>query len=501
MGGGEIFRLSAAEVARVTGGEIIWGDPLCRVEGVTTDSRRVGPGELFIPLQGPNFDGHRFIAEALGKGAAGSLTERGREESGGEEPIPGKFLVRVKDVLTSLGVLAQFWRRRFSGLKVVAITGSNGKTTTKDMAAQVLSETFRVLRTEGNLNNLIGVPLMALRLSSDHEIAVLELGMNVPGEIARLKEIAEPQISLITNIGRAHLEFLGNLEGVARAKGELWEGLKAEDWIAVNADDPRVVRLAGRTNCRKKTFGFHEEAEVRAAKVGSEEGMGTRFTLTIQGKERPVRLAAFGRHNVYNALGAASLASILGMGIEEIAAGLEKFQPYPGRGRVLRLGKNVHLLDETYNANPDSLEATLSAFSQMRGGSRGVLVMGDMLEIGRRAGEAHFTAGRRIAEAGVARLFYFGDMGQAVIEGATQAGMDRRKILSAGSCEEIVEGLEDLLEEGDWILVKGSRRMRMERVVEGLIERLGGVKNDGLSGKNKNRDKSVQSSPRRKASA
>ncbi len=440
---------------------------------MTSDSRRVRKGELFIPLQGPNFDGHRFIAEALGKGAGGSLTQQGLEGIGGEDRVPGKFLVRVKDVSTSLGVLARFWRRRQGGLKVVAITGSNGKTTTKDMAAEVLSGTFRVLKTEGNLNNLIGLPLMALRLSPEHQIAVLELGMNIPGEIARLAQIAEPEISLITNIGRAHLEFLGTLEGVARAKGELWEGLKTEHWIAVNADDPRVVRLAARANCRKKTFGVYEKADVRAVKVAAEEGRGTFFSLAVEGKERPVCLAAFGPHNVHNALGAASLASILGMGIEEIAAGLEKFRPNPGRGRITRLGENMHLLDETYNANPDSLDATLSAFSQMRGKSRGVVVMGDMLEIGPEAGEAHAAAGRRIAESGVGRLFYLGDMGRAVIEGALQAGMERQNIIAAGSCEEILEGLEDLLEEGDWVLVKGSRRMKMERVVEALIARLG----------------------------
>ena len=379
----------------------------------------------------------------------------------------------MEDVLRSLGDLAHFWRQQQRALKVVAITGSNGKTTTKEMAAQVLAGSFRVLKTEGNLNNLIGLPLMLLRLSPADEVAVLEMGMNVPGEIRRLKEIADPGISLITNIGRAHLEFLGSIEGVARAKGELWEGLKEEDWIAVNVDDPRVAQLAAPAKCRKKTFGMTAGAEVRGAEVEVEEGRGVRFSLALGKKRLPVCLAAFGQHNVHNALGAASLAAILGMNIEKIAGGLEKFRPYSGRGRIIPLGKKVHLLDEAYNSNPDSLEATLSAFSGMKGKSRGLLVLGDMLEIGAATTEAHEKAGKRIGETGFAHLFCLGGMGAYFARGAAEAGMDRGKVHLAKDSEEILEDLGDLVEEGDWILVKGSRKMRMERIVEGLIERLG----------------------------
>ncbi|MGA2954159.1 MAG: UDP-N-acetylmuramoyl-tripeptide--D-alanyl-D-alanine ligase [Thermodesulfobacteriota bacterium] len=472
-GGKEIVNLSADEIARATRGKIFFGDSRNQIEGVGSDSRQIRPGELFVPLQGPNFDGHKFIHAALGKGAAGSLARRGWEQGAGDFDFSGKFLVLVEDVLESLGELAHFWRQQQRALKVVAITGSNGKTTTKEMASQILAGSFRILKTEGNLNNLIGLPLMLLRLSPTHEVAVLEMGMNVPGEIRRLKEIAEPQISLITNIGRAHLEFLGSLEGVARAKGELWEGLKTEDWIAVNVDDPRVVRLAAPAKCRKKTFGMIPEAEVRGAEVKVEEGRGVRFSLTMEGKSLPVRLAAFGQHNVNNALGAASLASILGMNIEGIAAGLEKFQPYPGRGRIIPLGKNVHLLDEGYNSNPDSLEATLSAFSAMKGKSRGLLVLGDMLEIGPDTTEAHEKAGRQMGGTGFAHLFCLGEMGEYLARGAKETGMDPRRIHLAKDYGEILADLGDLVEEGDWILIKGSRKMRMERIVEGLIERLG----------------------------
>ena len=401
------------------------------------------------------------------------MARQGWEPEEGTSEFSGKFLLRVDDTLKALGDLAQFWRRRHSRVKVVAITGSNGKTTAKEMTAGILSGHFRILKTEGNLNNLIGLPLMLLRLSPDHEVAVLEMGMNVAGEIRKLKKIAEPQISLITNIGRAHLEFLGSLEGIARAKGELWTGLKADDWIAVNRDDPRVAQLAEGVPCRQKTFGIRERAEVSAEDLAVEPGRGVRFSLKLDGGKRTVRLNTFGRHNVYNALGAASLAAILGLSREEIGAGLEKFQPYAGRGRILRLGRNLHLLDDTYNANPDSLEATLQAFGEMKEKSRGLVVLGDMLELGPGTVAFHVQAGKRVGELGFGHLFFLGDHGEHLAEGARAAGMDESRIHFFTDPEEVLKSLEDAAVAGDWILVKGSRRMRMERIVEGLINHLG----------------------------
>ena len=249
---------------------------------MSSDSRTIGAGELFVPLKGPNFDGHRFIAAALQRGACGTLLEPGEEAVATSFPDP--FFIRVPDTLRALGDLAQFWRESHRA-KVAAITGSNGKTTTKEMTAQILEKRFRILKSEGNLNNLIGLPLSLLKLSEEHEIAVLEMGMNVPGEIRRLKAIATPQVSLITNVGRAHLEFLGSLEGVARAKGELWEELREEDWIAVNADDERVVRLAASARCRKKSFGIENPAEIRGGEIGVDEGRGIQFALQAAGRK------------------------------------------------------------------------------------------------------------------------------------------------------------------------------------------------------------------------
>jgi len=464
--------LSAAEIARATKGELLLGPSFSRVEGVCSDSRQLRAGELFIPLKGPRFEGHHFIREAMAKGAAGSLVQRGQEEYASGHHFPGKFFVRVEKVLQALGDLAHFWRIRHPS-KVVAITGSNGKTTTKEMTANILSGTFHVLKSEGNLNNLIGLPLMLLRLTTEHEVAVLEMGMNAPGEICKLKAIAEPQVSLITNVGRAHLEFLGDLEGVARAKGELWERLEAEDWIAVNVDDPRVAALAASVPCQKKTFGIKQVADVQGENIFLDLEKGLRFSLRMDGRKRAVSLPAFGEHNVYNALAAATLARILEVEMDDIVAGLEGFRPFSGRGKAIRLRQNVNILDDSYNSNPDSLKATLSTFMEMKRENQGLLVLGDMLELGPRSAEIHKEVGEMIGKTKCRYLFLLGEHASQLAQGAKGAGMRDAEIQVAGSHEEVLAGLEKVVEEGDWILVKGSRGMHMERIVEGLQNWLG----------------------------
>jgi UDP-N-acetylmuramoyl-tripeptide--D-alanyl-D-alanine ligase len=466
------LNLSAAEITQALQGLLLCGNPQSRAVGVCSDSRRVQGGELFVPLQGGRFNGHDFIQEALAQGVAGSLLQRGEEGRAKEWHLPDRFLIRVDDVLESLGDLAHFWRRR-QPARIVAITGSNGKTTTKEMAAHILSEKFKVLRTEGNLNNLIGLPLMLLRLSPEHEVAVLEMGMNQKGEIRRLRAVAAPQVSLITNIGRAHLEFLETLEEVARAKGELWENLAGEDWIGVNLDDPQVCKLAAGARCRKKTYGISPAADVRAESIGSDSGKGIRFTLAVDGQKRSVGLRAFGQHQVSNALAAGCIGAILGVEMDGIVTGLETFRPIPGRGQILFLGRNISVFDDTYNANPDSLKATVSAFSALKGERRGILVLGDMLELGSASAEAHQKAGKEVGEKEFAHLFLMGDYTAHLAEGAREAGMREERIHRLRTDPEMVAGLMEILEDGDWILIKGSRRMGMEKILEGLIHRLG----------------------------
>lgn len=435
---------------------------------MSSDSRKIAAGELFIPLKGPHFDGHEFIAEALKRGASGSLLEPEHETL--DVRFPDRFLIRVKDTLQALGDLAHFWRKRHA-IPIAAITGSNGKTTTKEMASRVFAKRFRVLKNEGNLNNRIGLPLSLLKLSAEHEVAVLEMGMNAPGEIRQLKAIADPQVSLITNIGQAHLEFLGTLEGVARAKGELWEVLGKEDWIAVNADDEWVMKLADSARCRKRTFGMINPAEIQGTDIRLVAEKGTGFRLLTANQKREVNLSVFGRHNVYNALAAAALGSILGLDLDEIASGLEEFEPVYGRGKPILLPGDIHLLDDSYNSNPDSLKATLSAFAEMKGNRRGIAVLGDMLEIGAIAKEAHEQAGRWVGGNHFAHLFVLGNAGLHVANGARESGMPAQKIHRAEDSGELLEAVAKALREGDWILIKGSRRMQMERIVEGLKKR------------------------------
>jgi UDP-N-acetylmuramoyl-tripeptide--D-alanyl-D-alanine ligase len=408
----------------------------------------------------------------MAKGAAGSLVQYGRMESVGGNQGPGKFFVLVRDVLQALGDLALSWRCRHS-IPVVAITGSNGKTTTKEMAASILSKRFNVLKTEGNWNNLIGVPLSLLKLEPVHEVAILEMGMNVPGEIRRLRAIAEPHISTINNIGPSHLEFLENLEGVARAKGELWEAVGGTDWIAVNVDDPRVVQLASSARCQKKTFGILHPADIYAEDLCLEPGKGIRFSLIAEGARRPVQLNTFGNHNVSNALAAAALAKILGIHLEEIRAGLEEFWPLAGRGKILFLGRDIKILDDSYNANPNSFQATLSAFREMKGENRGILVMGDMLELGSTSAEEHEKAGKGLAAMGLAYLIFLGEKARHMAEGACAEGVREENVRIAKTHMEVLTFLGEKIKKGDCILVKGSRAMKMERIIQGLENLLG----------------------------
>ncbi|MGQ9693269.1 MAG: UDP-N-acetylmuramoyl-tripeptide--D-alanyl-D-alanine ligase [Thermodesulfobacteriota bacterium] len=440
-----------------------------QVKGVSTDSRTVEEGNLFIPLKGEKFDGHDFIEEALNKGAAGSLCAEGRGQGWLGKKIDKKFLLVVRDTLHALGDLAHFWRKQFS-LPVIALTGSNGKTTTKEMTSAILANRFFVLKTEGNFNNLIGLPLTLLKLSPQHEVAVLEMGMNAFGEIRRLREIAHPQISAILNIGQAHLEKLGGLAEVARAKGELWEELSTEDWIAVNLDDPWVTALAASTHCQKKTYSIQKQGDVQAEHIHYRPQKGIEFVLKIGEQKELVQMQVYGRHNVPNALAASTCASILGIGLEEIVAGLKAFQPYPGRGKIILLKKNIRIWDDTYNANPDSLRASLAAFLEIKGAGRGLLVLGDMLELGATAPVQHQEMGRFIGRCGFSFLFFLGKQAPFLKQGAQEAGLPADRIFVAVHEEDILLKLKEVSQENDWIMVKGSRLMKMERIIQGLQE-------------------------------
>jgi len=447
-----------AEIVEITGGRMTPAGAKGSVTGISTDSRTIRPGELFVPLRGPNFDGHDFLARALRNGAAACLSE----EVIAGFPVP---VIRVGNTLEALGNLGQAARRRFSG-PLVAITGSSGKTTTKEMLAGILGLTGPGLKTQGNYNNLIGLPLTLFQLLPEHRWAVLEMGMSARGEIARLAEIGRPNVGIITNVGEAHLETLHGLDGVARAKGELFAALGPGCTAVINADDERVAAIPVANGVTRLLYGLSDRAAVRAERL-SGKGAQVRFELVCSAGRQPVTLQVAGKFNVSNALAAAAAALALDVPLPAIVQGLEGFRPVSGRMETVPLPGGVTLVEDTYNANPLSMTAALRTLVEMNGGSRCIAVLGDMLELGETAGELHRQVGETAA--GCADLLLvLGEHAEAVAAGARAGGLAADRVRVLESHEQAIELLRQLLQPGDRVLVKGSRGMRMERISNAL---------------------------------
>ncbi len=481
---------SVNELLQVTGGWLLKGKPVFTVPGLSIDSRTIRSGELFVALKGDRFDGHAFLPEVFKKGARGAIVD---QRGGLDTDAAGEILIEVPDTLRALQEIARFHRKRFS-IPVVAITGSNGKTTTKEMAAAILSQRLMVLKNEGNLNNHIGVPLTLLGLKPQHQLALIEMGINHPGELTRLCEIARPDMGLITNIGATHLEFLGNVEGVARAKGELLQALKDEGCIAfLNSDDPFTPRLRLLTCGSVVTFGLDEKAgekpDVQAMNV-THHPQGSFFHLRLQRREGvgigtgskkvrfkkkeivadeiDIQLAVTGQHNVCNAVGAAAIASVLGADAAEIKEGLEAFQPIQLRSQLIQW-RGVKILNDSYNANPASMRSALETLKLIRGSGRAIAVLGDMLELGKESAAAHREIGQRIGGLGLDYLLTVGEFAGLIGQEAIRRGMAKDRVKICDRMDEAVEFLRGLTREQDTVLVKGSRGMRMEKVVQDLM--------------------------------
>lgn len=462
--------LRIEEVLRATGGRLLQGEEEVFFQGISTDSRTVRVGELFIALKGPRFDGHHFALEALEKKAGGVVIE---EDKAGDIRWNGyrpKVVIAVKDTLQALGDIAHDRRRRYR-TPVVALTGSNGKTTTKEMISACLETTFAVLKTEKNLNNLIGLPLTLLNLTEKERVVVLEMGMNVPGEIRRLTEIAEPDVGLITNIQKAHIEGMGSLERVKEEKGELFRRMRQDGTILVNQNDPYVSDLASQFLGQKITFGVEKSADVTAEEVRLRGPEGTSFKLILEGKEIGITLPLLGRHFVSNALAAIAVASLFGIALEKAKEALERFQPFRMRMEVIHLEGGKTLINDAYNANPRSMELALETLAEIKGKGRAIAVLGDMLELGDFSEEAHQQLGEKIRELSIDLLLTLGEKGPLVVESAIRHGFEPKRTNVAETHSEVISILKGTIREGDWILVKGSRGMAMEKIVEGLIER------------------------------
>ena len=455
------YMFSTEEIARATGGAII-GSAAGGATGVSTDSRTVQAGQLFVALRGEKFDGHHFLAAAASRGVQVCLAEEARLVDTG---VPqGMTVIAVSDSLRGLGDLAAWHRGRFA-LPVVGVTGSNGKTTTKEMLAAILALTGPGLKTAGNLNNLIGLPLMLFRLTSQERWAVLEMGMSELGEIDRLAEIARPQVGVITNAFPAHLETLGSVEGVARAKGELFLRLPAGGWAIYNADDPLIAAAPSPAGVNRLGFGLHK-GDIRALDIRPEGLRGISFELLLPGGTFPVFLRAYGLHNVANAVAAAAAAVSLGVDEETIVAGLGNFLPYDKRFNVEEL-EGVVLIDDSYNANPASMEAALTTLRSIKGNSRAIAVLGDMLELGPESRSAHHAIGRLAAQC-VDRLYLLGEMAGVMAEGALSGGLAAADVMVATGHDEMLADLGSRLGGEEYLLVKGSRGMRMEIIAEGV---------------------------------
>jgi len=461
---------TVSRILEATGGKLLSGSTSRRFSAISIDSRQVPVGALFIAIVGPKYDGHRFAADAVEKGARGILVERRRVRG-----IPLKRFrdakiacISVPDTVRALGDLAAFYRRRWGG-RVVAITGSNGKTTTRKMVAEVVRQGYPTLSASGNFNNEIGVPLTLLNLNQAHRWAVVELGMNHFGEIERLAQICRPDIGVITNIAPAHLEGVGSVEGVVRAKGELLANIRKQGSAVLNADDPHMPQLARHAVTDVLYFGRTKNASVRAVRI-RETQKRVGFLLQVPGRAGvPVNLQTPGRFMVSNALASAAVGHLLGLSPDRIRKGLEAFVPEKGRMAVGALKNGVHLIDDTYNANPGSMRAAIDTLMRLKG-KAGVshVVLGDMLELGNQSESLHRELGAYLQYAGASKLYVTGTFARAVAAGAVAAGMPKEDFC-IGNKGLLFERLAAEVRPGDWILVKGSRGMAMETLVRELI--------------------------------
>lgn len=464
------------ELREVIGAKVLTGDGAGwarqRVRHLSLDSRSLQQGDLFVAVEGDRFDGHEFVGKALSQGAAGAIVRDSFDVS--QQAMPRRvtrtkpFVFGVRDPIVAYQQLAAHHRTRFQ-IPVVAVTGSNGKTTTKDMVASVLAQRWAILKTEGNLNNRLGVPQTLFRLADRHEGAVIEMGVDHLGQTTRLCEIARPTIGVVTNIGPDHLEFFGSLEGSAYAKAELLDLLPPDGTVVLNADDAYYEYLAARAQCRVVSFGLSQKADVRADEIKIDGRNGTSFRLQLPGKRRhtTVRIRVQGEHNVTNALAAAAVGMVLGLSGSVIAEGLSKFRPAAMRSQVL-VSRGVKIIVDCYNANPASMQAAVQLLAQAGVGRTTIAVLGDMLELGPDAVRMHEEVGACVAQHGIDRLVACGTLARSLAEGALRAGMEPGRVQMMADASEAATAVGALIKPGDVVLVKASRGMKLELVVDAL---------------------------------
>ncbi len=451
-----------SELIAAVDGQLLWGNTERVFVGITTDSRKVTKDNLFIPLVGERFDGHDYIDQCFESGASICLTEKS---------IPRRkncCAVLVKDTAKALRDIAA-WHRNKYNIPVVGVTGSVGKTSTKDMIACVLASRFEVLKTQGNFNNEIGLPLTMLNLEDKHEVAVIEMGMSGFGEISRLTAVARPQIAVITNIGVSHIEKLGSQEGILRAKLEILEGLSPDGLVVLNGDDCRLKEQEGRLGFRTVFYGMSPELDYRAENYQSMGEEGTSFSISLKGDTFKVRIPVPGVHNVYNALAAIAVGLEMGISMETIIQGIASYSPGNMRQNIVA-HNGIKIINDAYNASPQSMQAAIDVLEELSVKTRGIAVLGDMLEMGDLAKELHYSVGCFIKDKKIDYLISVGKDAENITRAISDSGNTSIKLSHFNNNSDALELLLNIIRQGDYILIKGSRGMKMEQIAEGLLK-------------------------------
>ena len=455
------MNLQLEEVAKAIGGTLA-GPGNVTARGYSIDTRTLNPGELFFAVRGPRFDGHDFLRQAVEKKAAGVVVE-----TAAIEPSSAVGVVRVKSTVEALQDVARFVRRQWGG-PIIGVTGSAGKTTTKEMIATVLSKKFTVMRSIGNLNNEFGLPLCLLRIERSQTMAVLEMGMSAKGEIRKLASIAEPNEGVITNVNPVHLEFFDSIEGIAEAKAELLAGLVPPRVAYLNNDDPLVRAMAEKFSGTVVTYGIDSQATFKAHHVRDLGLGGSAFTVSHSGRDTDFVLPLLGQHNIANALAAVAVGILHGISWDDVSGAIAGIRPEKKRGEVVRFKEGFDVIDDSYNSNPKALTEMIRFLGKLQGYQRKIVVAGEMLELGSTAAELHRSCGREAAKAGAALIVGVQGEARSVLEGAREAGVEESRLRFAANSEEAGEIVASTVRSGDVVLVKGSRGVKLEQVLNAL---------------------------------
>lgn len=463
--------LRISEICEATKGKLMSGNLNTMVSGISTDSRKINAGEFFVPIKGENFDGHDFIQSAVDRGAAGLFVESTKVEKIKSQNKAA--VIEVENAKYAMGELARYYRKRFH-LPVIAITGSNGKTSTKEMTASILGAKYNVLKSEGSFNNDIGLPLTLFQLNKKHQMAVLEMGMNNYGEIRRMVSIIPPNIGVVTNVTETHIEFFGSLHNIAKAKFELLESMTEKNTAVLNADDSRVSEFASETKAKAVFFGMKStKADFSASNIQFiTDPYGLEFILTTPKGNEKIYLPVLGEHQVSNALASVAAAWQIDPDIEMIKEGLKNTKLAKMRMQIIPTN-GFTIINDAYNASPKSMSAALDTLKKLPCKGKKIAVLADMLELGEFSTKMHQDIGKIAADCGLSHLITIGNMAKYIAQEAIQNGLAVKNVFICNKNKEAVDILNKVIQPGDLILLKGSRKMKLETIAEALNKQLG----------------------------